>query len=310
MSEQTAIRPPTTVGDETTAQAPVDEGALEALARTLDEGEPAQQLAAFTTLHRQALVTIVRRLREDPSGKELLFELVDDPHVHMMLAVHGIVRADPTTRARQILEAAKPVLTEQKCSAELLTIDEGVIRLRFDGPSGCDSPTGRLKPELEAALLAGIPAVRSVVYVDPPRAPVLLGGIGLRPDATPSAPADPGPGWVRTFPVERITPGSLEAVSLRRDAEQAALSGSPGSESTEAIIVNAAGRFTAYVNSCAHQGLPLDEAEVDAARGTITCPWHGLCFDAVEGECLTLPGARLQPLDLQVLDGHIWVKVA
>ena len=99
MSEQTAIRPPTTVGDETTAQAPVDEGALEALARTLDEGEPAQQLAAFTTLHRQALVTIVRRLREDPSGKELLFELVDDPHVHMMLAVHGIVRADPTTRA-------------------------------------------------------------------------------------------------------------------------------------------------------------------------------------------------------------------
>lgn len=220
----------------------------------------------------------------------------------MALAVHGIVRADPTTRAQQILAAVEPVLTGQECRVELLDVDEGVVRLRFTGPRGCDSPAGRLKSELEATLLAGIPAVRSVVYVDPP---VLLGGIGLRPDSPPTAgkPSEPaapeGPGWVRTFPAERVEAGSLEAVTLAR---------ADGGESTEAIIVNAGGRLTAYVNSCAHQGLPLDRAVVDGTAGTLTCPWHGLCFDAVEGECLTLPGARLQPLDLQVLDDHIWVK--
>lgn len=41
---------------------------------------------------RTALTAIVRRLRDDPRGKELLFELVDDPAVRLVLGMHGIIR--------------------------------------------------------------------------------------------------------------------------------------------------------------------------------------------------------------------------
>ena len=38
---------------------------------------------------------IVKRLKDDPRGKELLFELVDDPGVRALLAMHGIIRQPP-----------------------------------------------------------------------------------------------------------------------------------------------------------------------------------------------------------------------
>jgi nitrite reductase/ring-hydroxylating ferredoxin subunit len=74
------------------------------------------------------------------------------------------------------------------------------------------------------------------------------------------------------------------------------------------IVVNAAGQLAAYVNRCAHQGLPLDDAEVDAENGTITCPWHGFCYDSATGECTSMPGAQLQQLPLRIEAERIWVR--
>lgn len=57
------------------------------------------------------------------------------------------------------------------------------------------------------------------------------------------------------------------------------------------LVVNLDGQFTAYVNECAHEALPLDNAVLDATNGTLTCPWHGLRYDAASGECFTAPGS-------------------
>ena len=57
-----------------------------------------------------------------------------------------------------------------------------------------------------------------------------------------------------------------------------------------------------------YQGLPLDNALVDAVQGTLTCPWHGFCYDATTGECMTMPGAQLRPLPLRIEDGRVWVR--
>jgi nitrite reductase/ring-hydroxylating ferredoxin subunit len=98
--------------------------------------------------------------------------------------------------------------------------------------------------------------------------------------------------------VERIAIGTLEAMSLTPRQ----------GEAVEVIVVNAAGQMAAYVNACAHQGMPLDKAIVDATEGTLTCPWHGFCFDTTTGECLTMPGAQLEQLPLRIEDGHVWVR--
>lgn len=56
---------------------------------------------ALDRLHRDGLTTIVRRLREDERGRELLYELVDDPGVRMILGMHGIIRTEPPAEATE-----------------------------------------------------------------------------------------------------------------------------------------------------------------------------------------------------------------
>jgi nitrite reductase/ring-hydroxylating ferredoxin subunit len=86
---------------------PADED-LEALAARVDHAlealggleasvrEKAEAVrTAIEAFHRVGLTTIVKRLKEDPRGKELLFELVDDPGVRALLAMHGIIRSAP-----------------------------------------------------------------------------------------------------------------------------------------------------------------------------------------------------------------------
>ena len=67
--------------------------------------------------------------------------------------------------------------------------------------------------------------------------------------------------------------------------------------------------LAAYRNECAHEGLPLDEAIIDTSNGTLTCPWHGFCFDAASGECLSAPGAQLEQLPMRVDGGEVWIRI-
>jgi nitrite reductase/ring-hydroxylating ferredoxin subunit len=64
----------------------------------------------------------------------------------------------------------------------------------------------------------------------------------------------------------------------------------------------------AFRNQCAHQGLPLDGGIVDDEAGTLTCPWHGWCYDATSGECLTAVQAQLEEFPLRLVDGRVWIR--
>ncbi len=64
----------------------------------LDEGGRARALAlkeAIESFHRLGLTAIVRRLKADGRGRELLLELVEDPGVRSLFLMHGIVRPPP-----------------------------------------------------------------------------------------------------------------------------------------------------------------------------------------------------------------------
>lgn len=57
---------------------------------------------AMDSLSRQALTTIVKKLKSDPRGKELLFELVDEPDVRFLLGMHGIIRMPDPDQADRV----------------------------------------------------------------------------------------------------------------------------------------------------------------------------------------------------------------
>ncbi|MFC5994642.1 NifU family protein [Pseudonocardia hispaniensis] len=291
------------------AQSTEDTGpSFEDLARRVDEAvqavaaleDPARRVAdelkvAVEGIHRAGLVTIVRRMRAHPAARELLFELVDDPVIRLLFSVHGIIRPDPMTEANRVLVEVRPQLQSHGGDVQLVRIEEGVAYVRLEGAcNGCSMSSVTLRNLVEQALVTGVASITSVQVLPTEPSPTLIPLESLRIGTDPAAE-----GWVEALPAAEVPAGALRAVELT----------APGGKQAEVIVVNVENRLTAYVNECAHEGLPLDNAVIDTANGTLTCPWHGFCYDATSGECLSAPGAQLEQLPLRVDDGHVWVRV-
>lgn len=284
---------------------------LEALAARLDEAMSRIESAdpeskkvttdavdALNALHKQGLITIVRRLREDPRGKELLFELVDDEVVHMLLSMHGIIRPDPMTLAQQALDRVRPGLVSHGGDVSLDSVRDGVAYVKLQGAcNGCSMAAVTMREGVEAALVAGVPGVTSVEVLpnDPTPTVIPLSSIGIGPPGVDPLEELKASGWFEVSAARGLAVGGLCTARLG---------------ATEVIVVNAAGQLAAYINACAHEGRPLDDAIVDATAGTITCPWHGFCYDSTNGECLTMPGAQLEQLPLRVEAGRVLVRLS
>lgn len=251
--------------------------------------------AAIEAVHRAGLVSIVRRLRAGEATREALFELVDDPVVHLLLSLHGIVRPDPMTQANRVLVEVRPQLQSHGGDVSLVRIEDGIAFVRLEGAcNGCSMSSVTLRNLVESALVEGVTPITGVEVLPNEPSPTLISVESLFIGQDPASE-----GWVKVGPASDLSDG---------DVTVSALSTASG-EHVEAIVVNVGRRLTAYRNECAHEALPLDNAVLDVAGGTLTCPWHGFCYDATSGECLTAPGAQLEQFPLRVDKGDVWVRV-
>src|SRR5690348_12633718 len=188
----------------------LEEPSVEDLAQALDDAmarladlDPLPRQAAndlksaLDDLHRAALVTIVRRLREDVRGKELLFELADDPSVRMVMLMHSLIRQDPMTLAQQALDTVRPQLQSHGGDVELARIEDGLAYVRLSGAcNGCSMSAVTMRNGVEEALKLHVPGVSGVEVLpnEPGPALIPLGEIGRRLP-------DPQPGWCRTLQI-------------------------------------------------------------------------------------------------------------
>ncbi|PND57910.1 hypothetical protein CRM90_10630 [Mycobacterium sp. ENV421] len=292
----------------TTTERPITEPTFEDLAKRVDDAvaaldrldpsarEVAEELkAAIEGIHRAGLVTMVRRMRGDEAARQVLFELVDDPIVHLLLSLHGIVRPDPVTHANQVLASVRPQLQSHGGDVTLVRVDDGTAYVRLEGAcNGCSMSAVTLRNLVEEALVQGVPAISAVEVLPNEPTPTLIPIEALRIGRDPA-----GEGWVELGPAAGLAVDDLSPRSVTTaDGERA-----------QVIVVNAGRRLSAYRNECAHEALPLDNAILDLETNTLTCPWHGFCYDATSGECLSAPGAQLEQLPLRVDDGVVWVRV-
>ncbi|MBU3749248.1 MAG: Rieske 2Fe-2S domain-containing protein [Mycobacterium sp.] len=250
--------------------------------------------AAVEAVHRAGLVTIVRAMRADERAQPVLFDLVDDPVVHLLLSLHGIVRPDPVTNANQVLESVRPQLHSHGGDVALVRIEDGTAFVRLEGAcNGCSMSSVTLRNLVEDALVQGVPAISKVEVVAAEPTPTLIPLESLRIGRDPAAE-----GWSRLGPAADVPADEITTATLTN-----------AGRSVEVIVINLGQRLSAYRNECAHEGLPLNDAVLDLSNGTLTCPWHGFCFDATSGECLSAPGAQLEQLPLRVDDGEVWVRL-
>jgi len=79
----------------------------------------------------------------------------------------------------------------------------------------------------------------------------------------------------------------------------------------DAFAVRWRGRCYAYLNTCRHQGLPLDFGDAhffDEACDALVCCHHGARYDPASGACAGGPcaGGRLTALVLEEHGGALW----
>jgi nitrite reductase/ring-hydroxylating ferredoxin subunit/Fe-S cluster biogenesis protein NfuA len=252
--------------------------------------------AAIEAIHRAGLVTIIRRMRADEATRPVLFELVDDPVVHLLLSLHGIVRPDPMTQAAKALDVVRPQLHGHGGDVTLVRIEDSTAFVRLQGAcNGCSMSSVTLRNLVEKALVEGVSSITGVEVLANEPEPTLISAESL---FAGRHPVDEG--WAQAGPTTDVPDGDLIAVQLTAPSTGRQVS---------VLVVNLNHQLTAYVNECAHEALPLDNAVLDTDNGTLTCPWHGFCYDAASGECLTAPAAQLEQLPLRVDNGQIWVRV-
>jgi nitrite reductase/ring-hydroxylating ferredoxin subunit len=81
-------------------------------------------------------------------------------------------------------------------------------------------------------------------------------------------------------------------------------------DGTDVVVVAAGDEVRAYVNSCAHQAVPLEmfpDRFLDAERRHLVCTAHGARFRVEDGLCVYGPciGKRLTPVAVRVSDGFV-----
>jgi len=101
-------------------------------------------------------------------------------------------------------------------------------------------------------------------------------------------------GWRRVAAAADVPAGSVAVVY--HEGEQVAL-------------FNAGGSVYAIANRCSHANGPLADGSVEGA--TVTCPYHGSCFDLATGEPSRGPAnRRLQVYEVRIREGEIMLASA
>lgn len=244
------------------------------------------------------LDTIVQTLeREGDERALLMLELIDSVHrpglaaladgnpehpaAQALLAMYGLIDLGDEELAEEALDSVRPYINSHGGEVELLSVDEGVVRVRMSGAcQGCAASAMTLQRGIEEALRAGYPGFREVVAEEPEQGPRLLQLEDMR-----------RPVFADVDPPDA---GELRAV---------ALDGAP------ILLANVGGEVFAFRNSCAVDGLPLEGSRL-TDDGVLICPWHNCAYDARTGKRvdeIAEPGLAVIPV--AVRDGAVQVAV-
>ncbi len=238
---------------------------------------------ALDALTRDALVKLVRSVRGDERGRELLTAALELPEVYALLRKHEIVKPTLAHRVAAALELVKPYLNAHGGSIELAGIEGDVALVRLQGAcTGCSMSAQTLRQGVEEAVKTRVPEISRVQQVTETAVPGLI-------VLEPMTKAGEDAGWVRGPRAESIAEGRATAIA-----------------GTGAIVVRERERLFAYENACPHVGTPLDGGTIEGS--ILTCPSHGFAFDITSGECVTASHVALVPVPLRVDDGFVWVR--
>ena len=223
-----------------------------------------------------------------PEGERLVQEaLPADPLVSHLLLLHGLHPLPVETRVQRALDTVRPYMESHGGNVELVSVDDGVVRVRLKGTCGtCPASSVTLRLAVEDAIAEAAPDVVAVEEVKDEVAasddlPFSLPQMSAR---ALGAEAPTPTSW---FPV-----GGLEALA-QRGVRTERLDGHT------VLFCRLGDDLYAYDATCPVCAAALGAATVSGTA--LACPACGQTFDVIRaGRGLDTPSAHLSPLPLLV----------
>jgi Fe-S cluster biogenesis protein NfuA/nitrite reductase/ring-hydroxylating ferredoxin subunit len=259
----------------------VDVARVEAAIEEVESQPQAMEaVQALVEMYGEGLRRIVERV--DAAA------LLDDELVTHLLLLHDLHPVPLEERVRGALEEVRPYMESHKGGVELVSIDEGVVRLRLEGScSGCPSSTMTLKLAIEDAIHKAAPDVEEIVAEGAVEAAPPLLQIQLAGQPKPTE------GW--------STAGSLAELSSGGAAVKRV-------QGEDVLFARIGEERYAYRTACPACGVSLDGESLEGTE--FLCGGCGNRYDAIRaGRCLDQPQLQLEPVPLLDTDAGL-VKVA
>ena len=220
-------------------------------------------------------------------GARLAMTMADDPLVATLFMIHDLHPVPLADRVNQALEHVRPYMESHGGNVELLSLSDGVARLRLEGScSDCSASAVTLELAIKQALEQAAPDLDGLevegVLEERPN-----GGETHAPE-----PAGPAPAWVDMEQLDMLPAGQLVAAQVG---------------GAELVVANVEGTLLAYRDSCAGCGGALHSGAL--VEGALHCPHCSRSFFLPRaGRSMDEDRLQLEPVPL--LREHGTVKVA
>lgn len=272
--------------------------ALEAVVGAWEDGPQftVQALkSAIEDLNKEALRRLIKALKDDAAAGARLREALADPFVYAVLRFHGLVKEPLRERLERALDEVRPFMAEHGGNVELVAIKPpDTVEVRLVGSChGCPASSQTLTEGVEKSIRTHCPEIANIVQVSKgaPEAKTAVGGDQVVHFISPFA-LHAANGWTDVAAIADIPEGGIAERKIK---------------ARSVLLSRQGSRVSCFDNSCAHLGMPLEMAEVEA--GVITCSYHGFRYLLETGECLTAPEVQLKVHAVRVLGERVQVRL-
>jgi len=160
-------------------------GRIEAVIEQIESSaDPAVQaltrevVQAVLEFHGAALANLLGQIAAAGNpGRAIMEAVARDDLVSHLLLLHGLHPHDLAERVTRALERVRPQLHSHGGNVELLSVEDGVVRLRLQGSChGCPSSAATLRQTIEVAIHEAAPDVAAIAVegaVETPSSPIL-----------------------------------------------------------------------------------------------------------------------------------------
>jgi Fe-S cluster biogenesis protein NfuA len=295
-----ADRPEALIARVQDLQARLDESGGEASTRALAD----ELVSAVVQMYGAGLERILAGLFEaGEDGERIAAGLAEDPLVATLLLIHDLHPVPLADRVQAALESVRPYMESHGGNVELLSLEDGVARLRLRGScSDCSASSVTLELAIKQALedaapdLAGLEVEGVAPQVTGVALPMADGNgaapLGGELPVIQAGVAPPAPAWHALGVGDEPAPETLVAATIA---------------GARLVVANVEGTLLAYRDECASCSEPIHDGELVA--GALRCSHCGRSFFLPRAG-RSIDDERLQLEPVPLLREEHGVKVA